>query len=114
MKNYIAGIVFCDGEIFSNLHYTQALYDALKGEFDTSIGDILQQVETVTKNLLNEEPVRQTKLLFGSELEELLDEVGTLYQNETSLVETITALYGQTKAYAESFGALKKKGKSNS
>ncbi|MBR8833506.1 MAG: type I-D CRISPR-associated protein Cas7/Csc2 [Stigonema ocellatum SAG 48.90 = DSM 106950] len=109
MKNYIAGIVFCDGEIFSNLHYTQALYDALKGDVDAPIGDILQQVETVANNLLNDEPVRKTKLIFGSQLEELLDEVSTLYQDEARLVETMAALYGQTKAYAESFGALKKK-----
>ncbi|MEH2392535.1 MAG: hypothetical protein V7K21_13060 [Nostoc sp.] len=41
------------------------------------------------------------------QLEELLDEVSALYQDEARLVETINALYGQTKAYAESFGALK-------
>ncbi|MBD2247608.1 type I-D CRISPR-associated protein Cas7/Csc2 [Nostoc sp. FACHB-888] len=111
IKNYIAGIVFCDGEIFSNLYYTQALYDALKGDVDTPISDVLQQVQEVANNLLNDEPVRKTKLIFGSELEELLNEVGTLYQNEAHLVETMNALYGQTKAYAESFGALKKKGK---
>jgi len=39
----------------------------------------------------------------------LLDEVSTLYQDEARLLETMTALYGQTKAYSESFGALKKK-----
>ncbi|KOP24638.1 CRISPR-associated protein Csc2 [Hapalosiphon sp. MRB220] len=114
MKNYIAGIAFCDGEIFSNLHYTQALYDALKGDIDTPISDVLQQVERVANNLLNDEPVRKTKLLFGLQLEELLNEVSTLYQDEARLVETMNALYGQTKAYAESFGALKKKGKNNS
>ncbi|MBD2500653.1 type I-D CRISPR-associated protein Cas7/Csc2 [Anabaena azotica] len=111
MKNYIAGIVFCDGEIFSNLHYTQALYDALKGDVDTPVADILYKVEEVANNLLNQEPVRTTKRLFGSQLEQLLDEVNTIYQDETRLAETINALYGQTKAYAESFGALKKKGK---
>lgn len=111
MKNYIAGIAFCDGEIFSNLHYTQALYDALKGDINAPIDEILHQVETVAKTLLNDEPVRKSKMIFGSELEELLNEVSALYQDETRLTETITSLYGQTKAYAESFGALKKKGK---
>ncbi|GAB1539694.1 hypothetical protein NUACC21_23610 [Scytonema sp. NUACC21] len=111
MRNYIAGIVFGDGEIFSNLHFTQALYDALKGDVDTPISDVLQQVEKVAKNLLNDEPVRQTKSIFGSQLEDLVGEINALYQDETRLVETMTALYGQTKAYAESFGALKKKGK---
>ncbi|MBW4569447.1 MAG: type I-D CRISPR-associated protein Cas7/Csc2 [Tolypothrix carrinoi HA7290-LM1] len=111
MKNYIAGIAFCDGEIFSNLHYTQTLYDALKGDVNAPIGDILHQVQVVTNTLLNDEPVRKTKLVFGSQLDDLLDEVSTLYQDEAQLFENMTALYAQTKAYAESFGALKKKGK---
>lgn len=111
MRNYIGGIVFCDGEIFSNLHYTQALYDALKGDIDTPISDVLQHVEPVTNNLLNDEPVRKTKLIFGSQLNELLNEVNTLYQDEARLTETMNALYAQTKSYAESFGALKKKSK---
>jgi CRISPR-associated protein Csc2 len=109
MRNYIAGIAFCDGEIFSNLHFTQALYDALNGDIDAPISDVLRQVEMVSNNLLNEEPVRKTKLIFGSQLDDLMSEVNTLYQDETRLMETMTALYGQTKAYAESFGALKKK-----
>ncbi len=114
MRNYLAGIVFCDGEIFSNLHYTQALYDALKGDVDAPISDVLQQVETVVNNLLNDEPVRQKKLIFGSELDDLMSEVSALYQDEARLTETMTALYEQTKTYAESFGALKKKGKTKS
>jgi CRISPR-associated protein Csc2 len=109
MRNYIAGIAFCDGEIFSNLHFTQALYDALQGDIDTPISDILQYVETVANNLLNEEPVRKTKLIFGSQLDELVNEVNALYQDESRLLETMTALYGQTQTYAASFGALKKK-----
>ncbi|MFL9466895.1 type I-D CRISPR-associated protein Cas7/Csc2 [Scytonema tolypothrichoides VB-61278_2] len=111
MRNYIAGIVFSDGEIFSNLHFTQALYDALKGDIDTPISEVLQQVEIVAKNLLNDEPVRNTKLIFGSQLDDLVGEINSLYQDEARLVETMTALHEQTKAYAESFGALKKKGK---
>ncbi len=113
MRNYIAGIAFCDGEIFSNLHYTQALYDALKlkGDIDTPIGDILHQAQTVANTLLNDEPVRKAHLIFGSQLDDLVHEISTLYQDEMRSLENMTALYGQTKAYAESFGALKKKGK---
>ncbi|MDF5712299.1 MAG: type I-D CRISPR-associated protein Cas7/Csc2 [Rhizonema sp. NSF051] len=113
MRNYIVGIAFCDGEIFSNLHYTQALYDALKskGDIDTPIGDILHQAQTVANTLLNDEPVRKAHLMFGSQLDDLVHEISTLYQDEMRSLENMTALYGQTKAYAESFGALKKKGK---
>ncbi|MBA3920505.1 MAG: type I-D CRISPR-associated protein Cas7/Csc2 [Nostocaceae cyanobacterium] len=111
MKNYIVGIAFCDGEIFSNLHYTQALYDILKGDVNVPISDILKQVQTVANTLLDDEPVRKTNLIFGVQLNDLLDEVSALYQDETHLVKNMNALYAQTKGYAESFGALKKKGK---
>ncbi len=42
MANHIIGIALCDGEIFSNLHFTQALYDALKqkGDINAPISDI--------------------------------------------------------------------------
>lgn len=111
MKNYLVGIAFCDGEIFSNLHFTQALYDALKGDINAPISDILIQANTTANNLLNDEPVRKTNLIFGSGLEELVSEVNTLYQDDTKLIETITKLSEQTKTYASSFGAFKKKAK---
>ncbi len=65
----------------------------------------------MVNNLLKDEPVRKSKLIFGSQLDDLLSEVNAIYQDEASLLETMTGLYGQTKAYAESFGALKKKAK---
>ena len=111
MKNYLVGIAFCDGEIFSNLHFTQALYDALKGDINAPISDILIQANTTANNLLNDEPVRKTNLIFGSELQELISQVNAIYQDEEKLVETITKLSEQTKTYASSFGALKKKGR---
>jgi CRISPR-associated protein Csc2 len=41
MRNYIAGIVFCDEEIFSNLNFTQALFDPLKGDINDPIDVVL-------------------------------------------------------------------------
>ncbi|MDH6067577.1 type I-D CRISPR-associated protein Cas7/Csc2 [Chrysosporum ovalisporum APH033B] len=111
MRNYLGGIVFSDGEIFSNLNFTQALYDALNGDVNPPVDVILQQVQTVTDNLLNNEPVRKTKAIFGVDLDNVISEVNAIYQDETKLGEIITTLYEQTKTYAESFGAFKKKGK---
>ena len=108
MKNHLVGIAFCDGEIFSNLHFTQALYDALKGDINAPISDILIQANTVSKELINSEPVRKKKIVFDADLEELVGEVNAIYQNEDSLTEVITALSEQTKSYASTFGALKK------
>jgi CRISPR-associated protein Csc2 len=111
MKNHLIGIVMCDGEIFSNLHFTQALYDALKGDINAPISDIRIRASEVVDNLLNDEPVRKSKVIVGEQLEELLDEVGSLYQDEARLLSTMSTLYEQTKTYSETYGALKKKGK---
>ncbi|MCF4966698.1 type I-D CRISPR-associated protein Cas7/Csc2 [Nostoc sp. CMAA1605] len=112
MANHIIGIALCDGEIFSNLHFTQALYDALKPDINAPIADILNKATEVTTNLLNQEPIRKTQVITGSQLHDLLSEVATIYQDETQLRDTLNTLYQQTKVYAETYGAIAgKKGK---
>ena len=113
MSNHIIGIVLCDGEIFSNLHFTQALYDGLKPDFHAPIADIIKKAIEVTNNLLNNEPVRKNQVIMGSQLTDLLTEVSAIYQDESQLKSTISTLYQQTKTYAETFGAVAKKAKSN-
>ncbi|MEH2411440.1 type I-D CRISPR-associated protein Cas7/Csc2 [Nostoc sp.] len=113
MANHIIGIVLCDGEIFSNLHFTQSLYDALKSDLNAPIADIIIKATEVASNLLNQEPIRKTQVISGSQLTDLLSEVTAIYQDETRLRDTLTTLYQQTKIYAETYGAIAgKKGKS--
>lgn len=108
MANHIIGIAICDGEIFSNLHFTQALYNALKakGDINAPISDIRVEAENVANTLLNYEPVRKSQVLVGSQLQGLLEEVAGIYQDETRLRTTLNALYQQTKSYAETYGAI--------
>ncbi|WP_017659640.1 type I-D CRISPR-associated protein Cas7/Csc2 [Baaleninema simplex] len=118
MKNHIVSIAFCDGEIFSNLHFTQALYDAMKPDLNAPIDELKARATTVARELLDREPVRQNPVLFGEEVEALLEEVGALYRDETRLTETMGTLYQQTLTYAQKYGAFanpkKKSGKSKS
>jgi CRISPR-associated protein Csc2 len=112
MANHIIGIAFCDGEIFSNLHFTQALYDALKPDINAPIGDVIDKATEVATNLLNQEPVRRNQVIVRSQLTELLEEVAGIYQDETQLRSTLTTLYEQTQNYAQTYGArTKDKGK---
>ncbi|MBD1847459.1 type I-D CRISPR-associated protein Cas7/Csc2 [Cyanobacteria bacterium FACHB-63] len=111
MKNHIVGIVMADGEIFSNLHLTQALYDALKGDLQAPIDVIRQQATTVINALLDQEPVRKSQIIMGEALESLLAEVGAIYQDDAQLKAMMSTLYQQTRTYAETYGALMKKGK---
>ena len=108
MANHIIGISMCDGEIFSNLHFTQALYDALKqkGDINAPISEIRVEAENVANTLLNHEPVRKNQVIVGSQLVGLLEEVAGIYQDEARLQPTLTELYQQTKSYAETYGAI--------
>ncbi|QYO68722.1 type I-D CRISPR-associated protein Cas7/Csc2 [Leptolyngbya sp. 7M] len=113
VKNHLIGIVFCDGEIFSNLYFTQAIYDTMKDDLNAPIDVICSQAQQVAETLLNNEPVRQRQQIFGDELNNLLAEVSAIYQDEAKLQETLGTLYQQTQSYAETYGAIagKKKGK---
>ncbi|MEB3887058.1 type I-D CRISPR-associated protein Cas7/Csc2 [Lyngbya sp. CCY1209] len=114
MKNHILGIIFADGEIFSNLYFTQALYDVFKSDLYAPIADIRGQASPVIDRLLQEEPVRISHQFMGSELDELLREVSAIYQDETRLTEVMSTLYEQTQTYAQMYGAnsgTKKKGR---
>lgn len=108
MANHIIGIAMCDGEIFSNLHFTQALYDALKqkGDINVPISEIRVEAEDVVNELLKHEPVRKSQVIVGSQLAGLLEEVAGIYQDEARLQPTLTELYQQTKSYAETYGAI--------
>ncbi len=108
MANHIVGIAMCDGEVFSNLYFTQAIYDALKakGDINAPIGDVRTEAAAVAKNLLNREPVRKSQTIFDTQLEDLLEEVASVYQDEAKLQATLTTLYRQTQTYAETYGAI--------
>ncbi len=117
MANHLVGIAFCNGEIFSNLHFTQKLYDALKDRLDAPIDEICQQAGQVAEQLLNEELVSKEQTIFGDSLVELLAEVRALYQDKERLQATIATLAQQTQTYAETYGAKtsekKKKSRKN-
>jgi CRISPR-associated protein Csc2 len=108
MKNHLIGIAFTDGEIFSNLRFTQAIYDGLNGDLDQPIDTICQKAGEVVQTLLDDEPVRKMKIVFGDELNSLLEEVSKIYQDETLLKSTLEDLYKQTEKYSTDFGSLAK------
>lgn len=107
MKNHLLGIVFCDGEIFSNLQFTQALYDILqtKSLLDANISNIKTEAQQVINNLLEQELVCSNKTIFGSELNSLIAEISGIYQDRDTLQTTLNTLSEQTKNYSKFYGA---------
>ncbi len=70
VKNHIVAIILSDGEIFSNLLFTQRLYDILKpeGNDPVKLSDAVHATKEVIPALLKEDNVREEQVLMGAEL----------------------------------------------
>ncbi|MFN3359950.1 MAG: type I-D CRISPR-associated protein Cas7/Csc2 [Pseudanabaenaceae cyanobacterium] len=114
MENHIVGIICADGEIFSNLHFTQGLYDSLgltNGHLP-SFSELKETAEKVMTDLLQKEMVRVSHCLCGEDLAAVLQEVQSIYQDSELLRQTMTVLYKQTTTYSEKYGAYASKDQS--
>jgi CRISPR-associated protein Csc2 len=111
VKNHPVAVVFTNGETFSNLCYTQAIYDHLKenGQWSEPLvrGTVLKAGESVYATLIAQEPVVKIEELTGDQLKALLAEAQALYQDETQTQALLTALDAMTRKYAEDYGAKK-------
>lgn len=105
VRNEVVGVVFADGEIVSNLRWTQKIYDQFSPEALESLdpldeGDVLDNAKTSIKALLNDEPIVITPFL-DDKFEELLKEVKSLTSNETTLKAILKKADDEAKAYAK-------------
>lgn len=107
VQNLVTGIVFADGEIFSNLQLCQAIYDALTPEqlARTPLlqDDVLTAMRQVTPTLLQEDGV-VARLVADDALDTLLQETLQLTSNEERLRAVLMQANAETLRYAEQFG----------
>lgn len=84
VKNHIVAIILSDGEIFSNLLFTQALHDALRHEGNDPIklSDALSTANQVIPDLLQDNNTRQQQILMGAELESFLSGIRQMSDEE--------------------------------
>ncbi|MBN1815258.1 MAG: type I-D CRISPR-associated protein Cas7/Csc2 [Anaerolineae bacterium] len=91
LRNHVLGIAFSDVELFANLEFTQALYDALLDDSDVDLvgGDLslasLQKHSASVIGRLTSDLAGRLTLVDGDELEALLQDIRTLNQDETRL-----------------------------
>lgn len=82
MQNHIVAIVLADGEIFSNLLFTQALYDALKDKITppdpVNPQDVIAAAQALIPNLLKKDGVKVDQLLMNSDLEAFLNNINAM------------------------------------
>ena len=90
VQNTLAAIIFSDTEIFSNLEFTQAIYDMLLGnkdelDFPLLDKDVQKAVENATNTLLNRLVSRTPVVVRGESLQGIFDETIALYRDTESL-----------------------------
>ena len=105
VRNELLGVIFADGEIVSNLRWTQAIYDQLSDE-------VIQSIDPLDENLVMKEATDTIQALLanefivhsdfiGDEFSPLLTEVKTLISNEESLKAILKQADDEAKAYFE-------------
>jgi len=113
--NHLLAIAFANGEVFSNLRFSQAIYDTLQadGKWSEPLdrAAVISTAQAAYGTLMADEPVAKPHEVIGAELETLRNEVTALYQAEERTGELLKALDKTTREYAKKFGAQKKEDK---
>jgi CRISPR-associated protein Csc2 len=117
VENRIIGIVLADGEIFSNLKFTQRLYDALAAQGAIHLPDPVDvSAATATAQQLLPELVKEDGVVIGQLLHR--DDLATFLQNlhqessnEASVKALLQAAWNDSEGYHEAWLAKSKKGK---
>jgi len=113
MRNHVIGIALSDGEIFSNLHFTQSLYDVLQTQGAISdrqpvnSHDALEAAAQLLPDLLSNDGVRDTQVLMGEELAQYLDALQSM--DETALEAILQQAHDDAQTYHTAFIAKSKK-----
>ncbi len=113
VRNELVGVVFADGEITSNLRWTQAIYDQMKSNNTLNTPDPLDEDDAIAaaKNaieaLMSEEYIVHTDFI-GDAFKPLLNEVKTLIGSEKGIQTILQKADAEAKAYAKDHISKKK------
>src|SRR5260370_19326426 len=114
VENHVTGIVFSDGEIFSNLELTQAVYDTLSPEQRAKTplpqATVLEAMESAIPALLDEDSL-VAQLFARDRLQALLQEVMHITSSEETLVAVLTQANAESNRYAQTYGVGAKEAK---
>lgn len=117
IENRIVALVLADGEIFSNLHFTQALYDALAAQGaltppdPVDIAAAVYAAQALVPDLLAGDAVTINQLLMGADLEAFLAGFVEDARREGGAEALLHAAFADSEAYHATWLAKGKKGK---
>jgi CRISPR-associated protein Csc2 len=104
VRNELIGVVFADGEITSNLQWTQAIYDRIPTDILQSIDPlsedlVLDNAKEAIAELLADEFTVHTDFI-GTNFDALLNEVKALTTSEEGIKSILQKADDEAKAYA--------------
>ena len=105
VRNELIGVVFADGEIVSNLRWTQAIYDQMTADSTLQAPDPLDEedvvnaAKTAIQMLMEEEFIVHTDFI-GEDFQALLSEVKALTSSEAGIQSILKQSDDEAKAYA--------------
>jgi CRISPR-associated protein Csc2 len=104
VRNELIGVVFADGEITSNLQWTQAIYDRIPTDILQSIDPLSEDLvlenakEAIIELLADEFTVHHD--FIGTNFDALLNEVKALTTSEEGIKSILQKADDEAKAYA--------------
>ncbi|MBD2150009.1 type I-D CRISPR-associated protein Cas7/Csc2 [Pseudanabaena sp. FACHB-1277] len=104
VRNELIGVVFADGEITSNLQWTQAIYDRIPTDILQSIDPLSEDLvlenakEAIAELLADEFTVHHD--FIGANFDALLNEVKVLTTSEEGIKAILKKADDEAKAYA--------------
>ncbi|MBE9052011.1 type I-D CRISPR-associated protein Cas7/Csc2 [Nostocales cyanobacterium LEGE 11386] len=113
VRNELIGVVFADGEITSNLRWTQATYDQMKAQHTINPPDPLDEDDVITaaksaiEALMANEFIVHTDFI-GDAFSPLLQEVKSLVGDETGIKAVLEKADAEAKNYANTHISKKK------
>lgn len=108
VRNELVGVIFADGEIVSNLRWTQKIYDLMIDKRQIQLpdplneDDVLAAAQEAITLLMTEEFIPHTDLI-GNTLYPLLAEVKKITSNETQLKAMLAQANVESTTYAQKY-----------
>lgn len=114
VRNELIGIVLADGEITSNLRWTQAIYDLLPDVNQHSLeplneDEVIKAAKNAIESLIAEEFITVADFMIGDRFDSLLKEIKTLTNNQEGIKAILQQADEEAKAYAQKHIKGKKK-----
>lgn len=110
LRNELIGVIFADGEIVSNLRWTQTIYDLMKDKIappdPLQESDVITAAETAIAQIMSDEFIVHTDFI-GESFQTILKEMKTLTANEEGVRSILVAADQQAKSYFDKY--IKKK-----